>query len=72
VRDVAIELQMVPVSSAVHIGGSEFFKVYPRLGRQPISAIEGVIHPSAKATLDELAWCTDVTMKGRVADEAKG
>jgi NAD(P)H-dependent FMN reductase len=71
-RTIAIELQMVPVRSAVHIGGGEFFKVYPTLGKQPISAIEDVILPSAKATLDDLAWWTDVTMKGRAADEAKG
>jgi NAD(P)H-dependent FMN reductase len=69
-RTIAIELQMVPVRSAVHIGGGEFFKVCPTLGKQPISAIEDVILPSAKATLDDLAWWTDVTMKGRAADEA--
>src|SRR5208282_4145881 len=33
-RLINIELQMVPVRSAVHIGGSEFFKVFPRGGNQ--------------------------------------
>ena len=71
-RSIAIELQMVPVRSAVHIGGGEFFKIHPMMGKQPISAIEDAILPSAKAMLDDLAWWTDVTMKGRAADKPKG
>jgi NAD(P)H-dependent FMN reductase len=71
-RTIAVELQMVPVRSAVHIGGGEFVKVHPMMGKQPISAIESAILPSAKAMLDDLAWWTDVTMKGRAADKAKG
>lgn len=71
-RTIAIELQMVPVRSAVHIGGSEFYRVHPGLGKEPISAIESAILPSANAMLDELAWWTDVTIKGRAADKAKG
>lgn len=72
-RTIAIELQMVPVRSAVHIGGSEFVRVHPGLGgKEPISAIEGAILPSANAMLDDLAWWTEATMKGRAADKAKG
>jgi NAD(P)H-dependent FMN reductase len=66
-RTIAIELQMVPVRSAVHIGGGEFFKVHPMMGKQPFSAIEDAILPSAKAMLDDLAWWTDVAMNGRAA-----
>lgn len=69
-RSIAIELQMVPLRSAVHIGGSEFMKIHPMLGKEPISAIEGAILPSANAMLDELQWWTDVTMKGRHASAA--
>src|SRR5215510_12781953 len=39
-RLINVELQMVPVRSAVHIGGSEFVKVHPFMGKEPISAIE--------------------------------
>jgi NAD(P)H-dependent FMN reductase len=71
-RSIAIELQMVPLRNAVHIGGGEFIKVHPAMGKEPISAIEAAILPSANAMLDELAWWTDVTLKGRAADKAKG
>ena len=71
-RSIAIELQMVPLRSAVHIGGSEFIKIHPMLGKEPISTIEGAILPSANTMLDELEWWTDVTMKGRNAAEAVG
>lgn len=71
-RTVAIELQMVPVRAGVHIGGGEFFKVHPMMGKQSISEIEAAILPSAKAMLNDLAWWIDVTVKGRAADKAKG
>ena len=70
-RTIAVELQMVPVRSAVHIGGGEFVNVHSMMGKQPISAIESAILPSAEAMLDDLAWWTDVTMKGLAADKAK-
>lgn len=53
-RTVAIELQMVPVRSAVHIGGSEYVRVVHQ--RQPITEIEDAILPSANTMLDRLAW----------------
>ena len=39
-RMISVELQMVPVRSGVHIGGSEFFTVWGGGGNQPMSAIE--------------------------------
>jgi NAD(P)H-dependent FMN reductase len=64
-RTIAIELQMVPVRSAVHISGSEFMKVHPMRDNEPIASIEQAILPSAKAMLDDLDWWTRVTMAGR-------
>jgi NAD(P)H-dependent FMN reductase len=64
-RSIAIELQMVPVRSAVHISGSEFMKVHPMRGNEPISSIEDAILPGANAMLDELEWWTRVTITGR-------
>ncbi len=56
-RAIAVELQMVNVVPAVHIGGSEFVKVHPLGGNpQPLSEIEPAIGPSADAMIGELAW----------------
>ena len=64
-RLINVELQMVPVRSGVHIGGSEFFKIFPKGGNQPISAIEDAILPSAKDVLDQLTWWTRATRNAR-------
>jgi NAD(P)H-dependent FMN reductase len=64
-RLINVELQMVPVRSGVHIGGSEFLKIFPRGGTQPISAIEDAILPSAKDMLDQLIWWTRATKNAR-------
>jgi len=69
-RSTAIELQMVNVRSAVHIGGSEFFKVHPGMGKQPISAIEDAIAPSARDMLDQLVWWTEATKAKRTDTKA--
>lgn len=66
-RLINVELQMVPTRSGVHIGGSEFVKIHPHMGKQPISAIEEAILPSAKAMLDELAWWAKATKAARAA-----
>lgn len=64
-RLIGIELQMVPLRNAVHIGGSDFFKVFPNGGNAPISEIEENLKPSLKATLEELAWWTKATRAAR-------
>jgi len=64
-RSTATELQMVNVRSAVHIGGSEFFKVHPSSGNQPISAIEDTIVRSAEDMLDQLIWWGEATKAKR-------
>lgn len=66
-RLINVELQMVPVRSGVHIGGSEFYKVFPMGGNQPISSIEQAILPSAKDMLDQLTWWTKATKAAREA-----
>lgn len=70
-RTIAVELQMVPVRSAVHIAGSELMKVHPLGGNAetPISEIEPAILPGAKDMLNQLAWWVDVTRYGREKDE---
>ncbi|WP_136634911.1 NADPH-dependent FMN reductase [Pseudooceanicola onchidii] len=70
-RNIAVELQMVPVRNAVHIGGADFFKVHPMGGGAPISEVEENLLPAAKATLDDLAWWARATMAARDADAQK-
>ncbi len=69
-RAIAVELQMVPLRNAVHIGGSEFRKVHPMGENGPMEAIAHAIEPAADAMLDELAWWARVTRAGRREDEA--
>ncbi|MBU2147009.1 MAG: NAD(P)H-dependent oxidoreductase [Alphaproteobacteria bacterium] len=64
-RTIATELQMVNLRTAVHIGGSEFYKVVPAAGNQPIPTIEEAILPSANAMLDELVWWGEATKAKR-------
>lgn len=64
-RNISVELQMVPVRSGVHIGGSEFYAVHPGFGGKPLSTIEAAILPSAKDMLDQLTWWTSATKAAR-------
>jgi NAD(P)H-dependent FMN reductase len=65
-RAIAVELQMVPVRNAVHIGGGDFWKVHSGMGGSGNMAdVEGAILPSAKATLDDLAWWANATMAAK-------
>ena len=64
-RMISIELQMVPLRNAVHIGGSDFFKTSPLGDDAPISEIEGHLEGPLKSTLEELAWWTGVLKTAR-------
>ena len=67
-RAIAVELQMVATRNAVHIGGGDFWKIHPAMGGSGNMAdIEGTLLPSAKATLDDLAWWSKATMAARNA-----
>lgn len=70
-RAIQVELQMVPIRSSVHIGGSEFMKVSPLGANGQFSEIEAVLLPGAKDMLDQLAWWVDVTRHGRKKDEER-
>lgn len=64
-RGIGIELQMVPLRNAVHLGGGEFMKVSPLGQDLPMSEVDGVLAPSLHAMLDELAWWANATMAAR-------
>ena len=64
-RSISVELQMVPVRNAVHIGGGDFFAVSPLGANGPIEDIEAHLDASLTATLDDLAWWTHATKAAR-------
>ncbi len=65
-RGIAVELQLVPVRNAVHIGGVDFFTVSPLAGGDgDITKIEANLLPAAKATLDDLVWWANATKAAR-------
>lgn len=65
-RLAAVELQMVPTRSAVHISGGDFFAINPGLGgTKSIQDVEGNLLGAAKAALDELAWWGKITKAAR-------
>lgn len=67
-RLIAIELHMVSTHAAVHIGGSDFFTIFPAVGNQPIETIEKGLLSSATTALDELVWWAKATMAARAAE----
>ena len=67
-RGIAVELQMVPLRNAVHLGGGDFFKVSPLGANGPMSEVEGNLKGALDAMLDELRWWAEATM----AQRAKG
>jgi NAD(P)H-dependent FMN reductase len=65
-RQIAVELQMVPVRNGVHIGGGDFYKVHPGFGGSGnLGDIAGSIEPSAKAMLDDVVWWANATKAAR-------
>ena len=66
-RMIGIEMHMVSTHAAVHIGGSDFFTVFPAVGNQPIETIEQNLLPTVQTELDELVWWAKATMAARAA-----
>jgi NAD(P)H-dependent FMN reductase len=66
-RGIGVELQMVPVRHAVHIGGGELLKVHPMGQNGPMEEIDAVLSPSLQNLLAELHWWTAATQAQRQA-----
>lgn len=62
-RMIAVELQMVPVRTGVHIAGGDFFSVVMK--GQPLSSIEANLLPAAKDMLDQVVWWGRATQAAR-------
>ncbi len=70
-RGIGVELQMVPIRSAVHIAGGEFLKVHPMGQNGEMSEIENVLQPSVDAMFSDLDWWTRATKAARAEDLAE-
>lgn len=69
-RNIGVELQMVPTRSAVHIGGADFAAVHPGFGgTKSITEIQGSIGNSAKDMLDQIIWWGHATKAARANDD---
>ncbi|MGL4404600.1 MAG: NADPH-dependent FMN reductase [Notoacmeibacter sp.] len=67
-RNIAVELQMVPTRNAVHIGGGDFYRVGPYNPQsEPIEAIEQSLAQSSNAALDDLVWWAKATMAAKAS-----
>lgn len=64
-RAIAVEVEMVPLRQAIHIGGADFFKVHPLGSDAPISEIEGNLESALQGTLTELSWWARVLKPAR-------
>ncbi|MBT0780441.1 NAD(P)H-dependent oxidoreductase [Paracoccus sp. pheM1] len=64
-RGIAVELQMVPLRNAVHLGGGDFFKVSPLGANGEMAEVEANLLPALDAMLDELHWWAEATMAQR-------
>jgi len=64
-RQIAVELQMAPTRTGVHIQGADFFGAW-----QQGAALEDMAHlqPGVTAMLDELTWWTNALKAARDAD----
>ncbi|GAA3854684.1 NAD(P)H-dependent oxidoreductase [Celeribacter arenosi] len=70
-RAIAVELQMVPVRSALHLGGRDFFAVHPMGGNAPLSTVEDALVPSLTGMLEDFSWWVKATSAARASDAAK-
>lgn len=66
-RNIAVELQMVPLRNAVHLGAGEFMKVSPLGQNGDMAEVDAVLQPALTGMLDELVWWASATRTAREA-----
>ncbi|GKY88538.1 NADPH-dependent FMN reductase [Sinisalibacter aestuarii] len=66
-RLIAVENNMVPVRSAIHLAAGEFLKVHPLGANGEMSAVDEVLTPSAMALMDDIVWWAGATKAARAA-----
>ncbi len=70
-RTIAIELQMVPVRSGLHVLGADFLKVHPIGDNGEMTEIADHLKQPAEAMLADLDWWVRATMAARADEERK-
>ena len=68
-RQVAVELQMVPTRHGIHIGGSDFMPIM--MGQKTWDDTKANFDGFVPSLLDDLVWWTNATKTARDADAAK-
>jgi len=66
-REIGVELQMVPSKFGAPISGSDLSKIHPVGGNVPISDIAETVKPSVDAMFDDLIWWPAILRDARVA-----
>ncbi|WP_458792647.1 NADPH-dependent FMN reductase [Yoonia sp. MH D7] len=64
-RNIAVELKMVPVHGAVHIAGGDFMAVHPLGSNGEMATIEDHLKNGATALLDDIVWWANATKVAR-------
>lgn len=71
-RAIAVELRMVNVADAVHIGGETFFKVHPLGGDpKPLTDFDAVLQGSVDGMINDLHWWASLLKDARATDQAQ-
>jgi NAD(P)H-dependent FMN reductase len=69
-RTIAVELQMVPCRSAVHLGGADFFATHPMGSNGEIAAVEGNLKAALEASFADMEFWLTATMAAKSAKAA--
>lgn len=64
-RTIAVELEMVPVRPAVHIGGGDFMAVHPMGANGAIETIEDHLLGHATEMLNDIVWWANAANAAR-------
>jgi NAD(P)H-dependent FMN reductase len=64
-RNIAVELAMVPVHGAVHIAGGDFMAVHPLGANGEIATIEDHLLGAATDLLNDIVWWANATKAAR-------
>ncbi|MCB1349872.1 MAG: NAD(P)H-dependent oxidoreductase [Paracoccaceae bacterium] len=66
-RLISVELDMVPVRSAVHLAAGEFMKVHPLGANGAMSEVDAILAPAATALFNDVVWWASATKTARAA-----
>ena len=70
-RNIAVELRMVIVASAVHVAAGAFLQAHPLGQGEGMAAVDAMLAPSAEEMIGELYWWADLLKDARKAEAVK-